>query len=63
MKRIENQIKIGDGDGNVEDKIVDDDGDLEDQRVDGEGESVDVKGELLKTTSFSFSNLDIERQS
>ena len=54
MKRIENQIKIGDGDGNVEDKMVDGDGDLEDQRVDGEGESVNVKGEHLKTCHSEF---------
>ena len=54
MKRIENQIKIGDGDGNVEDKMVDGDGDLEDQRVDGKGESVNVKGEHLKTHHSEF---------
>ena len=54
FKRIENQIKIGDGDGAVEDKIVAGDGDLEDERVNGKGESANVKGEHLKTCHSEF---------
>ena len=54
FKRIENQIKIGAGDGNAEDKIVDGNVDLEDQRVDGKSESVNVKGEHLKTCHSEF---------